>query len=392
MSDRPEHDAAAPAEVPSRQAFSKDDLARAARRRLEQAAAPPPRRRRPPRWRLVLWGFEAVVLLAVLEAFVLRPWWQRRHAAAAVPVSPAIAREPAPVVGAAAPALAGLTEVVPAFLAPLEGLAEGSATMRAAQLAYSRDTRLPIEVRNSLGMRFRLVPPGTAILGSPADEPGRGDTELQHVFVAMEPFYLGACEVTQAEWSQLMPANPSRYSGPQRPVEEVTWYECQRFLTALCQREGVPEGTYRLPSESEWEYACRAGTATAYCCGSDPRCLDAFAIHGDNGGSGTTDVGLRRPNALGLYDLHGNVWEWCLNRFAPYPNDTRPADPEYESWRCLRGGNWYVPPVDCRSAGRNRLPPTSKGNMLGFRVLRRIDLPAPPAPPAAPPAPAPAAR
>jgi formylglycine-generating enzyme required for sulfatase activity len=355
--------------------FTREQLALAARRRLESesAAAAGGPRRRVPAWRLGLWLLECIVLLALLEAFVLRPMMARRQASrATVAVHPAPVLVPALALGERAQVLPGLKEVVPAFLAAVEGLATGSETMRSAQQSFSAAARLPVEVGNSVGMRFRLVPPGTAILGSPPEEAGRGDREVQHVFVAPEPFYLGVYEVTQAEWGRVMPTDPSHYKGALRPVEEVTWYDCQQFLVALCRLEGVAEGTYRLPTESEWEYACRAGTSTAYSCGNDPRRLDAFATHGGNGGSGTTAVGLKRPNGLGLHDFHGNVWEWCLNRFAPYTNDKGSADPEHESWRCLRGGNWYVPPLDCRSAARNRLPPASKGNMLGFRVLRTV--------------------
>jgi len=333
---------------------------------------------------------ECVVLLALLEAFVLRPMMARRRTAADTAQTRPAGPPPERVETLAerARSMPGLREVTPAFLVALDGLAPGSAAVRAAQQSFSLDARLPVEVENSIGMRFRLVPPGTAMLGSPPQEAGRGDSEVQHVFVAPEPFYLGACEVTQSEWSQCLPASPAHFPGPRRPVEEVTWHDGQRFLAALCKAEGVPEGTYRLPTEAEWEYACRAGTTTAYCSGDNPRAIDAFAIHGDNGGEGTTPVGLRRPNALGLYDMHGNVWEWCQDRFGPYPGDASPPDPEHEGWRCLRGGNWYVPRSDCRSAERGRLPPASKGNMLGLRVLRSVSLPAAPA--AAPKAVAPA--
>lgn len=392
MSNAPEPETGEPAGTPLRRRFTREQLASAARRRLEVAGARgAPGRRRLPAWRIGLWVAECVVLLGVLEFCVLRPMAARRVRQPAVAQSPAPPPLPAPVLGAAARALPGLREVVPAFLAPLAGLSVGSETMRSAQESFSREARLPVEVENSIGMRFRLIPPGTAILGSPADEAGRGDRETQHVFAAAEPFYLGACEVTQEAWGRVVSVDPSHYKGAQRPVEEISWYDCQRFLSALCRQEGVPEGTYRLPTESEWEYACRAGTATAYCCGNDPNPLDAFATHGDNGGNGTTAVGLKRPNALGLYDMHGNVWEWCLNRFAPYPNDERPIEADYESWRCLRGGNWYVPRVDCRSAGRNRLPAASTGNMLGFRVLRLVNLPPRSAAEAAPTAPPPTA-
>jgi formylglycine-generating enzyme required for sulfatase activity len=338
----------------------------------------------------VLWVAESIVLLAVLEAFVLRPWLARRQPAAApATVAPGRAGVPAAALGERARVLPGLREVVPAFLADLGGLAPGSATMRSAQESFAADACLPVEVENTLGMRFRLVPPGTAVLGSAPEEAGRGEGEVQHVFAVPSPFYLGAFEVSQSEWLRCIAENPSHYQGSRRPVEEVTWYDCQRFLAALCRLEQVPDGTYRLPTEQEWEYACRAGTSTAYCSGDSPAGVDAFATHGDNGGEGTVAVGLRRPNALGLFDMHGNVWEWCQNRFGPYPGDDRAADPEHDGWRCLRGGNWYVPRSDCRSAERGRLPPASKGNMLGFRVLRVVAPPErslddPPGPPLAP--------
>lgn len=374
MHDETGQESPPPPPTPPPPRFTRAQLAQAAQHRLASAEAAGARaaRRRVSPWRRGLWLVECLVLLAVLEAFVLRPLRARRagrQEGPALPVTPAAALVP---LAGHARLLPGLKEVVPAFPAPLAGLAVGSETMRSAQLSFSATAKLPIEVENSLGMRFRLLPPGTAILGSPLTEVGRGDREVQHVFMAPEPFYLGTYEVTQAEWDRLMPTQPAHYKGARRPVEEVTWYDCQQFLTALCLREGVAAGTYRLPTEAEWEYACRAGTATAYCGGNDPSRLDAFANHGENGGGGTTAVGLKRPNALGLYDLHGNVWEWCQDRFVPYAGDARPEDAERASWRCLRGGNWYVPPLDCRSAGRNRLPPASQGNMLGFRVLRTI--------------------
>lgn len=323
----------------------------------------------------MLWAAEAVALLAVLEAFLRRAPPGTRPAVAEPPPVRVAPGTPLAPLGERACLPPGLTEVAPAYLASLDGLAPGSAAMRAAQESFSAETGLPVEVRNSIGMRFRLVPPGTALLGSPPHEAGRGDAEHQHVFAVLAPFYLAACETTQEEWSRCMPENPSQYRGPRRPVEEVSWYDAQRFLAALCRAEGAPEGTYRLPTEQEWEYACRAGTATAYCCGDEPLALDAFATHAENGGQGTAVVDSKRPNALGLFEMHGNVWEWCQNRFAPYPGDDRPLPPEYRAWRALRGGNWYVPRTDCRSAERGRLPPASRGNMLGFRVLRAIPWP-----------------
>ena len=163
-------------------------------------------------------------------------------------------------------------------------------------------------------------------------------------------------------------SNPSHYRRDrhQRPVEEVTWHDCNRFLQRLCEREGLPEGTYRLPHEEEWEYACRAGTQTAFSFGDDPRRLVHFAWTREQG-KGTVAVGRFRSNAWGLYGMHGNVWEWCGNSFYYY--DTKVKDGIRKS---LRGGNWALWAEDCRSASRSRYPPDSNGNLLGFRVLRQI--------------------
>jgi len=186
------------------------------------------------------------------------------------------------------------------------------------------------------------------------------------------PFYLRVCEVTQAQWLKLMPRNPSGFPGLDRPVEEVAWDDCQAFLAALCQQEAVAEDSYRLPLEAEWEYACRAGTLTAFCCGSNPRMLEAFADFADNNCRQTVRCGSRRANAFGLHDMHGNVWEWCQDYFKPYlPAIDEKPQPD-EEWRVIRGGNWQEPAANCRSANRARLPPLSHGNMLGFRIVRRI--------------------
>ncbi|MDD4099393.1 MAG: formylglycine-generating enzyme family protein [Lentisphaeria bacterium] len=339
-----------------------------------QAARP---RRRCPKWRYALWATELVILLACLEHFLFKPRRASRQAAAALAAGaaarPAASPEVIRPLADRARALPGLNEVFPAFLAPLDGLAPGSAGMRDTQLLISEQEGLPVEVRNSTGMLFRLVPAGTATIGSPLAEAGRGDIEVPHTVDFPNHFYLGKYEVTQAQWRDIMGAdhNPSGFRGDDRPVEEVSWYDCQRFTHLLCQRENVPVGTYRLPTEAEWEYACRAGTTTAYCFGDHPDALKHWADFADNNYRRTSPVGRRRANALGLYDMHGNVWEWCLDEYANYPGDDTPAA-EYHLYRNLRGGNWYVEAAECRSANRARLPAASTGNMLGFRVLRMI--------------------
>ena len=163
-----------------------------------------------------------------------------------------------------------LKAVAEARVAPLDGLAEGSRSAQQRQLAYARSTRMPLEVETrKTGIRLRLIPPGKFTMGSPPDEAGRdAEVEGEQVEVTLtRGFYLGTYEVTQAQWQAVMGSNPSEFKGERRPVEKVSWNDCQEFLKKLCELEGVPEGTYRLPTEAEWEYACRAGVGTAYAFG-----------------------------------------------------------------------------------------------------------------------------
>jgi formylglycine-generating enzyme required for sulfatase activity len=254
--------------------------------------------------------------------------------------------------------------------AVLDGLAAGSKTARDAQIDFARTHGFPVEVVNTIAMRFRLIPPGAFIMGSPNTEAGRSPDEPAHSQTMTSPFYLGICEVTQAQWSRVMGAdnNPSWYKTKNNgnPVEKITWYDAVNFCEKLCESEGVPEGTYRLPHEREWEYACRAGTQTPYSSAGDWRELRYFADFKENGDQGTSRVGRLRPNAWGLYDMHGNVWEWCGNNFYTY-GEPGAADPQYKA---IRGGNWHLTALDCRAASRYRLPPDSHGNVCGFRVLR----------------------
>jgi formylglycine-generating enzyme required for sulfatase activity len=346
----------------------------------DQAPLATPAAKRSPRFsrrRLFIWLAELLVLLAVSEHFLLKPRLQRRRTEKAR-ASQALQQkqdfqEVIRPLAERARALPMLKEVFPAYLAPLAGLAAGSKNMQDTQLSVSEQEGLPIEVVNSIGIVFRLVPAGTGLIGSPASEIGRGNIEMQHVMIFPQHFYMGKYEVTQAQWRLVMGEknNPSHYIGDNRPVEEVSWYDALRFCNALCEKENLPLGSYRLPTESEWEYACRAGTTSAYCFGDDPKKLGHWADYADNNYQGTRNVGQRRPNALGLYDMHGNVWEWCLNKYANYPGDETP-EAEYHQWPTLRGGNWHVEASECRSANRCRLPGASVGNMLGFRIIRTI--------------------
>ncbi len=321
--------------------------------------------------RILIWVAEGLILVFAIEHFIVSPWLARRAAERRVNEETAPTGTPVPVLGDKALALTGLREVTEASLPRVDDLAPGSQAAQQGQVLVSGDYRLPIEVENSVGMRFRLIPEGTFLMGSPPSEKQRWEGERQHVRTISRPFYMGKTEVTQKQWRAVMSANPAYFKSSQRPVEEVTWSDCQNFVLALCEMEGVPKYTYRLPSEVEWEYAGRAGTQTAYFFGNNPAHLRRFDWYDDNSGGESAPVARLRPNAFGLYDMQGNVWEWCQNLFAPYPgtNDAGIVDGDYYS---IRGGNWYVQAQDCRLAERTRLPPDSHGNMLGLRVMRMI--------------------
>ena len=324
--------------------------------------------------RVLLWVIELTALAAAVEHFLIAPRLPSAIEDLPPVIRPATAQHPGRSVPSPKrpPAVpTGLREVTDAQLPSLEGLAPGSELAQATQLSAAMTLSLPVEVVNTFDMHFRLVPAGTFLQGSPEDEPHRWEGEALHVSVIQRPFYMGKHEVTQRQWRAVMATDPSHFKGDLRPVEEVSWYDGQRFVNTLSELEGVPGGTYRLPTEAEWEYACRGGTTAAYCFGRDPGRLGDFADFELNNHEMTNEVGRRWPNAYGLHDMHGNVWEWCLDRFRPYSDgdDLGLAD---EQWRSLRGGNWRDPAENCRSANRCRLPPASHGNLLGLRVVREI--------------------
>ncbi len=334
--------------------------------------------------RFFIWFLEFCVLLAVLEIFILEPRRTEREAmrrqAEERALTPPGRGAELEEMGDQAISLTALREVTPAYRVALEKLADGSEEAQRRQEAYAADKGLPVEVENSIGMRFRLVPPGSFLQGSPEDERGRWEGEIQHSAAVSEPIYVGKFEVTQEQWQKVMDTSPAYFSGARRPVETVTWHEAQEFTRKLAEKEGVEQGTYRLPVETEWEYACRAGTQSAYVFGDDPAGLEEFAFFDRNSYGRTNEVGQLHPNAFGLHDMHGNVWEWCEDAFADYPGFVSERvsdgfgtyDPTDGRWYNVRGGNFRDQARDCRSASRTRLPPDSHGNLLGFRVVRTI--------------------
>jgi formylglycine-generating enzyme required for sulfatase activity len=231
---------------------------------------------------------------------------------------------------------------------------------------------LPNELTNSVGMKFRLIQPGTFMMGSPESELGRGRDERQHQVTLTNLYSMGIYPVTQSEYHQIMGSNPSRFKGDCHPVEQVSWEDATEFIKKLngLSEERTAGRFYRLPTESEWEYACRAGSSTAYCFGEDEARLGEYAWYGANSGSKTHPVGQKAPNAWGLYDMHGNVWEWCSDWYGDYPSGSvrDPKGPSTGSYRVSRGGSWSLGAAHCRSANRCWIGPSLRYSDLGFRL------------------------
>jgi len=234
---------------------------------------------------------------------------------------------------------------------------------------------------NSIGMTFNLIQPGSFIMGSPKDELGRSllRNETQHEVTLTQPFYMQTTEVTQKQWEAVMGNNPSHSTscGENCPVEEISWNDIQLFMNAL---NNLDQDSYRLPTEAEWEYAARAGSVTALAngnltetsCGYDPNLVE-MGWYCNNSENTTHPVASKVANAWGLYDMHGNVWEWCQDRFGRYPVDaaTDPTGPTDLGlgYRVLRGGSYYAIAARSRSAQRWSDPPNETSWSHGFRLV-----------------------
>lgn len=237
-----------------------------------------------------------------------------------------------------------------------------------------------LAVTNSLGMNFVYIQPGTFWMGSPDTEALRNSVETLHQVTLTDGFYIQTTEVTQGQWVGIMGNNPSyRVScGDNCPVEEVSWDTVQSFINTLNQHG---DGTYRLPTEAEWEYCARAGTTTPFytgnCLSTDQANYDGTRVpysHCDVGTyrETTTPVGTFAANAWGLYDMTGNVWEWCQDWYGAYPATavTDPSGASSGTERVRRGGSWDSVAVGCRSANRASDPPGYSSTIVGFRLVR----------------------
>ncbi|MDR3175498.1 MAG: formylglycine-generating enzyme family protein [Desulfovibrio sp.] len=224
---------------------------------------------------------------------------------------------------------------------------------------------------NSIGMEFILIPAGSFTMGAKDFEKVPIGETPQHRVSISKPFYLGKYEVTQAQWTAVMGNNPSEYKGWSNPVEQVSWDDIQVFIQRLNQNEGHTR--YRLPTEAEWEYAARAGTESIYSFGDDARELGNYAWYDEDYlSSSTHPVGQKQPNAWGLYDMHGNVFEWVQDWHGKqyYSNSpgADPKGPSSGSFRVLRGGSWHHPAHSCSSTSRYCYVPDSSVEFFGFRL------------------------
>ena len=223
-----------------------------------------------------------------------------------------------------------------------------------------------VDLGKDVKLEMMLIPVGKFMMGSPKSEKDRLEKEAQHEVTISKPFYIGKYEVTQDQWEAVMGDNSSVLKGGKLPVTNVSWDDCQKFIKNL---NAKTNGGYRLPTEAEWEYACRAGTTTAYSFGDKMTPKDANYLDSKIGKP--VEVGSYKPNAFGLYDMHGNVWERCEDWHGDYPFAvTDPKGPATGENRVLRGGSFSLIESKARSSFRSDLTPTDRYFSSGFRLAR----------------------
>ena len=237
---------------------------------------------------------------------------------------------------------------------------------------------ITVKLEGEVTLSLVWIPPGEFLMGSHKKELGRGESETQHKVHITRGFWMGKYPVTQEQWKVIIRSNPSEFKNSitgTHPVESVSWKDCQDFLGSLSRKTTLE---FDLPTEAEWEYACRAGTTNALNCSKELttrnmhcRNLDEVAWYCMNSAEATHPVGLKKPNQWDLYDMHGNVSEWCRDWYAGYSNKTRtdPLGPSSGWGKVLRGGSWHSQAGYCRSANRNGEKIDSRKNNIGLRVV-----------------------
>ena len=358
------------------------------------------RKRRAHRRGVLIWAACAVALTIALGYFVTRPKrptpaLPRKDEVRSIrPVSrhPAEPQETLEPEGEGPVPTADATAVLPPqFMKLFEIPAEPRDKYgNPVRTGLDEKTGLPLEIRHKVtGIHLVFVPAGEFMMGSPDDEKDRnnvGDEGPVHEVRLTKPFYLGKYEVTQAEWRAVMGRSFGRFPGERNPVEQVSWDDCQAFVSELNSEFRPPSSQlqFALPTEAQWEYACRAGTQTRFHYGDDLdyRELPLYAWFNGNAGGKTHPVGEKKPNVWGLYDMLGNAWEWCADQYGAYPNGavSDPAGPERGDFRVLRGGGWNHNAAHCRSALRDKMVQRSRSGshgttgLLGFRFSLNLNL------------------
>jgi formylglycine-generating enzyme required for sulfatase activity len=229
----------------------------------------------------------------------------------------------------------------------------------------------------SAHQRFRWIKPGEFLMGSPESEPGRSSDEHQHKVIITQDFWMADTACTQALWQAVMGEYPSRFKGDNLPVDSVSWHDCQSFIARI--NKTIPGLELTLPTEAQWEYACRAGTITPYHFGNDittdqvnfDGCYPLYNVKNGNYRRKTMPVKSFACNNWGLYEMHGNVWEWCADWYKPYTKETvvDPIGPNEGEYRVLRGSSWFSYGWNIRSAYRYRSVPADHFDTYGFRLV-----------------------
>ena len=252
----------------------------------------------------------------------------------------------------------------------------GCAHEPVAGLGRTRSTQsqiTTIDLGGGVTMEFVLIPAGSFSMGSD-EELGDGDESPKHKVILTKSFYLGRCEVTQAQWQRIMGSNPSQFKGVDRPVDTVSWDDCQVFLSKLQARTGH---RFALPTEAQWEYASRAGNTNRWSFGDNPSAVGDYAWCDVNAGGATHPVGGKKPNVWGLYDMSGNVWEWCGDFYTKHAYDggdaVDPLGPLTGTGRVLRGGAWGGDDDYLRCACRNCAGADAANNGTGLRCVMVVD-------------------
>ncbi len=231
-----------------------------------------------------------------------------------------------------------------------------------------------VDLGGNVKLDLAWIPAGSFVMGSPAAEGGRDEDETQHEVTLTKGFWIGQYEVTQAQWQQVMGSNPSSAKkGGDFPVESVSWVMAADFIAKLnaLQAARKDAARFRLPTEAEWEYACRAGTTTALYTGEGSSALNMAGWYIENSSNALQRTALKKPNAWALYDMPGNAWEWCADFYEAYPAGpvTDPAGPAAGQFHVSRGGSWRQDSVECRAASRSKFKPEFRWNDAGLRLV-----------------------